>query len=164
MASTWSSELGKFLDTLRDALVALIEAMGEKAAALRDLDEAKVVALVTREEQLVAQLKGLLAVREQVLKGATQRGWQVDSLQSLVQKLPIVEQEPLLPRLDRVRELSLKLRHVSWAHWVLVHRASQHAEDLFDLVAHGGHSPATYEDNITPLTRPVSPAILDAAA
>jgi hypothetical protein len=164
VASPWSSELGKFLDTLKATLAELIEAMGEKSVALRDLNEPLVVEIVSREERLAARLKALLNVREQVLGKARERGWNVDSLAALVQRLPIEDREPLLSRLDAIRDLTLKLRHTSWAHWVLAHRCSQQAQDLFDLIAHGGHQPATYESPLGGPGPAAQPAILDAAA
>lgn len=164
MASPWSSELGKFLDTLKATLAELIEAMGEKSVALRDLDEPLVVEIVSREERLAARLKMLLNVREQVLGKARERGWKVDSLAALVQRLPVEDREPLLQRLDTIRDLTLKLRHTSWAHWVLAHRCSQQAQDLFDLIAHGGQQPATYESPLSGNCPVAQPAILDAAA
>lgn len=165
MASPWSSELGKFLDTLKATLAELIAAMDEKTIALRDLDEPLVVDVVSREERLAARLKQLLNVREQVLGKARERGWNVDSLTSLVHRLPVGDREPLLVRLDAIRELTMKLRHTSWAHWVLAHRCSQHAQDLFDLIAHGGQRPALYESPLGGNSGPIAqPAILDAAA
>lgn len=166
MASPWSSELGKFLDTLTTTLGELIESMAEKAVALRDLDEPRVIEIVSREERLATRLKTLLGVREQVLAKARERGWKVDSLAGLVQRLPVEDREPLLVRLDAIRDLTLKLRHTSWAHWIMAHRCSQQAQDLFDLIAHGGLPPALYE---SPLGgggqgSVAQPAILDAAA
>jgi hypothetical protein len=144
MSSPWSSELGRFLGTLRDAQDELLATMHEKSVALRELDEARLATLLEREEQHARKLRGLLKVREQVLSNARKQGWKVDTLGDLVKRLPSGERPGLETKLGAVRDAARQLRHESWTQWVVSHRCSQHADELVALVAGGGEVDPTY--------------------
>ena len=163
MSSPWISELSRFVATVRQTQLELISVQEQKVVVLRDLDEAALEQLSQREGELVQTLQALLAVRQRILEQARQTGRAAETLGQLILQFSPEERGDLPARLAETERVAEKLRQVTWTHWVMAQRCYQHAGELLDFMAEGGHQAPVYERTAA-RTQDAGAIILDASA
>ena len=161
MSSQILSEVKRLLAVLEATQEKLTALFTQKVAALTGARAVELLRLAETEAELVSQLQSLLSFRRTILLRAKQDGLPCQTVAHLVDAAGDGEREALNSQIQRCRESSTRLRHESWIHWIIAHRAYNHHTELLDLIAHCGKKTPTYSRG--PNQETLGGAILDAS-
>src|SRR5262249_37426017 len=139
-----------------------------KRNALQSFRAEDLVRLAGAEGELAARLQKLVKDRAELLLRARDAGFVVESLQELAGAIGktvgdarvLRAVELIADRIVRSQQRTTKLQQENWVHWIISHRCYNHATEMLELVAHGGHRAPTYGDR---LATAAGGALLDAA-
>ena len=125
----------------------------QKREALCQARGPRLIELTRSEELLTGQLKELMRQRSRFLQRAQQEGIEADTIEGVVEQSWTQEEVPhnvrqeLKRRVVAVRTMADRLRHESWIHWVIAHRAQQSLRALLELIALGGRLQPVYSEH-----------------
>lgn len=144
MPVDWESALVRFLTELSQIQSDLLELLAKKQQLLRTADTAGLVAMLPREQAIIARLHTCHDQRAALLAQATQEGLPNASLRSLATALPRQQRVKLSPQIDAAASRSRILRHQSLTNWVVVQRNLLHLSRMIEIIATGGRPQPTY--------------------
>lgn len=169
MRLTLLHEISQFLTALEQVQDGLLDLFTAKRQALNTFQSQELVRLSRFEEELAARLQEFVRNRKELLLKARDAGFVVESLQELAGAIGktvgdarvLRAVELIKGRITISQQRTVRLQQENWVHWIISHRCYNHATEMLDLIAHGGHPAPTYGDrsSITP-----GGALLDAAA
>lgn len=144
MNESWESEIGGLLAELAEVQSALLGALDEKRRLLVAGDQAALVAMGTREQELASRLQGCHERRQQLLARAGGEGKPADSIRSLSDRLPAASRSRMQASMREAEARTRLLQHQCLANWVLVQRSLLHLSQLIEIIATGGRMQPTY--------------------
>lgn len=143
-----SSELGsrvlRLLKDLECAQGKLQSVFAVKRTVLTNGTAKEIAALTQSESQVVAHLRELLKLRQQILGEAKRQGVSAGTLRELTPRVLAGDRASVLARMDRFEEQMASLRREGWGHWIVANRNYHHHTDLLDLIAYHGKAAPTY--------------------
>ena len=135
-----------FLTHLETVQQELADLMSDKRTALTEIQGDALARISQEENVLVTRLQQLLRERHKILEFAQEHKLPSQSLWHLVKGVAGTDRDELIERIEAAQQMSARLRHESWVHWIISHRSYNHYTELIDLIAHCGHQPPTYHD------------------
>ena len=168
MRLTLLHEISQFLTALEQTQKGLLELFTAKRKALNTFQSQELIRLSGTEEELAARLHEFVKKRMELLLKARDAGFVVESLQELAGAIGktvgdarvLRAVELIQGRITRSQQWTVRLQQESWVHWIISHRCYNHATEMLDLIAHGGHPAPTYGDRAATVT---GGALLDTA-
>ena len=161
--ATLINEIEQLLIAITSHQEELASVYRAKREAVRRANAAEIDRLNQREERLVADLKGRLRHRHQILQRINPIVGPSDTLENLVRSFSDPDRGRLLARMDEIRRLVEANRRESWVLWIVSKQSLRLFGDMLDLIANGGRKAPVY---FAGLGNEVSfgGAILDASA
>ena len=168
MRLTLLHELTQFLSALEEAQENLLHLFTAKRKALDTFQSEELIRLSAREGELAGRLQELVKERMGLLLKARDAGFVVESLRELagaigktVGDARVLRAVELIEgRIMQSQRRTTRLQQENWVHWIISHRCYNHATEMLDLIAHGGHRSPTYGDRASATA---GGALLDAA-
>jgi len=144
MSGSLLNEVKQFLDALEPTQQELSQLFHEKRTALTAARSDDLRRLCETEAELSKRLQVLLGRRQQILHVAKQADLPSQSLRTLVASIANDQQDVLVSRLERAREMAGQIRRESWIHWIIAHRTYSHYTELLNLIANCGEKAPIY--------------------
>jgi len=135
-------DLYQFLSRLSDVQKRAQAVLERKQELLVKPDRDALTAIAVEEQEVLAQLAQCLARREEILATARQRGYVVESIQSLCRILPVHSECRRLVE-ESVRR-SRMIQSLSLTNWVITQKSIIHLSHLLEIIATRGKGKPTY--------------------
>jgi flagellar biosynthesis/type III secretory pathway chaperone len=141
----WFGDLADLLGSLSATQDELLVLLAEKRQLLVAADQARLAALVEREDELIDRLRECQQRRTELLDRAEREGRPAESLQALTASMPDSRQQRALrERFEEAEHRFRLLEHHSLTNWLLVQRTLIHLSQLLEIIATGGRLQPTY--------------------
>jgi hypothetical protein len=146
----WEIELAGLLTELSLAQGDLLDLLAEKRRLLVAADAQGLLALQSREQELVSRLQACHVQRGRLLERAAEQGLPFDSIRSLAAAMPQPGRKRLNQQVVAASARTRLLQHHSLTHWVLAQRSLIHLSQLLEIFATGGRQRTTYGKGPSP--------------